>query len=112
MGFMAVKFMVAAGVITLSSWLAGKRPELAGFIVALPLTTLLALAFSYAEYKDSATSVAFAKSVFAGVPISLLFFIPFLLSERLGLTFWQCYAIGLALLVVGYVIHRQLVQWL
>lgn len=112
MGLMVIKLVVAAGVISVSSWLAGKRPELAGFIVALPLTTLLALAFSYAEYKDSATSVAFAKSVFAGIPISLLFFIPFLLSDRLGLSFWHCYAIGLMLLVIGYVIHRQLMQWI
>jgi len=109
---MSIKLAVAAMVIAFSSWLAGRKPELAGFIVALPLTTLLALAFSYAEYKDSATSVAFAKSVFVGIPVSLLFFIPFLLAERLNLSFWQCYALGLLLLLAGYLIHRQLLQWL
>ncbi len=112
MGLMVLKFVIAAAVIAFSSWLAGKRPELAGFIVALPLTTLLALAFSYTEYKDSNASVAFAKSVFIGVPVSLLFFLPFLLADKLHLAFWQCYALGIVLLVAGYFIHRQAVQWL
>lgn len=111
MGLMALKVIVAAGVIAFASWLSGKRPELAGFIIALPLTTLLALAFSHMEYKDNATSVAFAKSVFVAVPVSLLFFTPFLCAERLNLDFWQCYAIGLGLLTVGYFIHRLIIQW-
>lgn len=109
---MAAKIALAASVIAFASWLSGKKPELAGFIVALPLTTLLALAFSAAQYKDSATNIAFAKSVFAGVPVSLLFFIPFLVADRLSLSFWQCYLIGFALLVAGYFLHRQILHWL
>ncbi len=111
MALILLKFGLAAAVIVFSSWLAGKRPELAGFIVALPLTTLLALAFSYGEYRDSAASVTFARSIFAGIPISLMFFIPFLLAERLHLHFWQCYAAGLGLLVIGYFLHRQVMHW-
>jgi hypothetical protein len=107
-----LKLVIAAAVIAFSSWLAGKRPELAGFIVALPLTTLLALAFTQAEYKDSATSVAFARSIFVGVPVSLLFFVPFLFAERLHLAFWQCYVAGLGLLMAGYFIHRGVMQHL
>ncbi len=42
------------------------------------------------------------------VPVSYLFFAPFFLAERFGLSFWQCYALGVALLVAGYVIHRAL----
>lgn len=105
-----IKIALAAGIISFSSWLAGKKPELAGFIIALPLTTLLALAFSYGEYKDNAASVAFARSIFVGVPVSLLFFVPFLFAERLQLNFWQCYAIGIVLLAGGYFIHRFIVQ--
>lgn len=108
---MVAKFVLAAAVIVFCSWLASKKPYLAGFIVALPLTTLLVLAFSYGEYKDSATSVAFAKSVFVGIPVSLLFFVPFLLAEKLNLSFWWCYGIGIMLLIAGYFIHRAVVQY-
>ena len=74
--------------------------------MALPLVTLLALLFSYAEFRDSAKSVEFAKAVFVGVPISLLFFVPFLLAEKLQLSFMACYLSGLVLLVGGYFAHR------
>lgn len=47
-----VKVGIAAGVITFASWLAGKKPELAGFIIALPIASLIALVFSYMEHKD------------------------------------------------------------
>ncbi len=112
MALMLIKFVIAAAVIAFASWLAGKRPELAGFIIALPLTTLLALAFSHAEHRDAEASVIFAKSIVAGIPVSLLFFAPFLLAEQLHLAFWDCYALGIVLLIVGYFLHRYIVTFL
>jgi hypothetical protein len=106
MAFFLLKVVVAALVISFTSWLSGKRPELAGFLVALPFTTLLTLAFSFAEYRDARTSVAFARSIFAAVPLSLLFFVPFLFAEKLRWGFWQLYGAGLGLLVVAYFVHR------
>ena len=107
---MLIKTFVAALVIAFSSWLAGRKPVLAGFIVALPLTTLLVLPFSQLEWKDSANSVHFAKSIFVAVPVSLLFFLPFLFAEKLKLGFWWLYMMGVALLVLGYFIHQALMK--
>jgi len=78
---------------------------LAGFLTALPLTTLLALAFSHLEWGDAKQSVEYAKSVFVAIPVSLLFFIPFLFADKLNLGFWGCYSSGIVLLGVGYFIH-------
>ena len=73
-----LKIVMAGLIIALASWLSGKKPELAGFIIALPLTSIIVLAFSYAEHKNIETSITFSKSIAIGVPISYLFFIPFL----------------------------------
>lgn len=100
-----IKLLISAGVISFASWLSGKRPELAGFIIALPLASLLALAFSYAEHKDAAASIAFAKSILLAVPASWLFFLPFFVADRFQLSFWACYAIGL-----GYGMHQSLLK--
>ncbi len=105
---MLLKIGIAAIVIGFASWLAGKKPELAGFIIALPIVSLLALAFSYIEHKDTASAVTFAKSILIGIPISWLFFAPFFFADRLGGNFWLCYGIGIALLVAGFFIHRYL----
>ncbi len=99
------KTIVAAILISFVSWLSGKRVGLAGFLTALPLTTLLALAFSHLEWADAKQSVEYAKSVFLAVPFSLLFFVPFLFAEKLNLGFWTCYSIGIGLLGIGYFTH-------
>lgn len=100
-----IKIIISVSVIVFSSWLSNKRPELAGFIIALPISTLLVLAFSYGEYNDPAASIKFAKSILTAIPLSLLFFVPFLLADKLPLPFWGLYALGIALLAVGYFAH-------
>ena len=104
------KIIIAAIIIALASWLSGKKPELSGFIIALPLASLIALVFSYLEHKNPETSITFAKSILVGVPVSYLFFLPFFFAKSLGMNFWLIYAIGVILLVVGFVLHRYIVS--
>jgi len=104
------KTIVAAILISFVSWLSGRETGLAGFLTALPLTTLLALAFSHMEWGDTKQSVDYAKSVFVAIPVSLLFFIPFLLAQKFNLGFWMCYSSGILLLGVGYFVHNFLVK--
>jgi len=109
-GVFIAKVFISSAAITLCSWFAGKKPELAGFIIALPIATLLVLPFSHLEWQDQANSVRFAKSIFIGIPVSLLFFAPFLFAEKTNLGFWSSYVIGLFLLAIGFQIHRTLVN--
>ncbi len=102
-----LKTLVAALAIAFTSWLAGKKPELAGFLIAMPLTSLLALVFTQLQHGD-ATSIRMAQSILVGVPLSLLFFVPFLLSRWWPLSFWLCFVLGLMLLLLAYALH----QWL
>ena len=104
--FTSFKVIFSACMIAFASWLSGKKPELAGFIVALPLITLMVLPFSHLEYADPENSVRFAKSIFMAIPLTLLFFVPFLMATKIQLGFWWLYACGLTLLIAGYFIHR------
>ena len=104
------KVLVASILISFVSWLSGKQASLAGFLTALPLTTLLALAFSHLEWGSAEQSVTYAKSIFIAIPVSLLFFVPFLLAKKLQLNFWSCYTSGLVLLVLGYFIHSSIAK--
>lgn len=107
--WMLAKALIAGGIIAFTSWLSGKKPELAGFIIALPLASMLALLFSYTEFQDADKSAAFARSILVAVPLSLMFFLPFFFAEKFHLPFWAMYGIGTALVIAGYFIHR---QWL
>jgi hypothetical protein len=110
MMFMALKVIISTSVIIFASWLAGKKPELAGFITALPLVSIIAIALSYWQNHDPAASSQYAKSIILAVPVSWLFFVPFFFTEKLGINFWSAWAAGLVLLAAGYFIHQGIMK--
>lgn len=106
------KVLVSAILISLASWLSLKKPVLSGFLISLPIVSLIAIFFSYLEHKNFEKTVVFVKSIFIGVPISLLFFVPFIFSKHLNLNFFQTYLSGIVILVIGYFIHKYLASLL
>lgn len=102
----AINVVLTSAILSFVLWLSKTNPVLGGFIVSLPLATLIVLAFSKIQHGDTNNTFALAKSIFIGVPSTLLFFIPFLLADRLKLTFWSSYAIGLSLLAVSFCLHK------
>ena len=108
--FFIFKILLAAVIIAFASWLSGKYPKLAGFIIALPLATIIALVFSYIEHKNPENTIAFAKSVLVAVPVSYFFFIPFFFAKSLNNNFWLIYILGLLLLIIAFFIHKFIVS--
>ena len=96
--------LVSALVIGIAAWLSRRYPETVGFFVALPLATMLVLPLAYLQHRDPSSVFGMARSILVALPITLLFFVPFLLRERFS--FWGAYALGCALLPVGYFAHR------
>ena len=101
------QILFSASLLTFSAWLSKKNPEAAGFLIALPLATIIVLPFSYWTHGDPENSVQLARNILKAIPISLTFFIPFALAGRFQLGFWQAYSFGLTLLVVSYLVVKQ-----
>ena len=106
-----LKILISSLIISFASWLSFKKPQISGFIVALPLVSLITLAFSYIEHQDKEKTLLFAKSILIGIPASLMFFIPFLLSKTIGTGFWMTYFLGILFLVAGFFIHKYIMQF-
>ena len=53
-----------------------------------------------------------AKSIFAAVPVTMAFFLPFLFAGKLGLSFWQAYGLACLTLCLGFLVHRVVVPYL
>lgn len=104
--FFVAKVLIAALVIAGSSSLAARFPVVAGYITALPLTSLLALSFAYAQTGNGSGAAKFAQSIFLAIPVSLLFFVPFLFYNRWKGPFWLYIGSGLFFLYVGFFIQR------
>ena len=102
---------IAAGlIIAFSSWLAGQYQKLAGFIIALPIASLIAIVFSYYEHNDTEKTIMYAKSILIAVPLSYFFFLPFFFAKQLNMNFWIINSSGLLLLILAYFIHKFLVK--
>ena len=110
--FFLFKTLLAGLIIAFSSWLAGQNPKMAGFIIALPIASLIAIAYTYYEHDNAANTIVYAKSILIAVPVSYLFFVPFFFAKQLGNNFWLIYGSGILLLVLGYFIHKFIVNFL
>ena len=100
--------LVSAVVIGVAAWLSRRYPVTAGFVIALPLATLLVLPLAYLQHRDAGSAFQMARSILVALPITVLFFIPFLMRDRFS--FWGAYALGCALLPVGYFVHRAIMR--
>lgn len=100
------KVILSAIIIAFVSWLSGRKPVLAGFIIALPLMSMLAILFSYLEYKDMDKINRFTLSIIVAVPLSLTFFIPFLANQWFKMSFPLTYCLAVIFLVISFFLHR------
>jgi hypothetical protein len=108
-----LNIFMSASIISLALWVAKANPILGGFVISLPLSTLIALAFSKLQNHDVGNTFLLAKSIFVAVPLTLVFFVPFLLAERMKLSFWTSYLIGLGLLSISFGVHKWItINWM
>jgi len=49
--FFFVKVLIAGIIISFASWLSGQYPKLSGFIIALPISSLIAIIFYITNIK-------------------------------------------------------------
>lgn len=108
--FFIIKLLVSGFVIALASWISVKKTVLAGFIVALPLISILAILFAYIEHRDMSKINEFAFAIVVAVPLSMVFFIPFLANKWLKMNFTLSFGIGIGLLGVAYYLHQVLLK--
>lgn len=106
-GFFFVKVVVSALVIALASEIAKRDSFWGALLVAMPLTSILAISWLYAETRDNSMVSRFARDIFLLVPGSLLFFLPFLLETKTQLGFLPNLLAGLALLGVAIWVMRR-----
>jgi hypothetical protein len=100
-GLFLVKVVVSALVIAFASELAKRDSFWGALLVALPLTSVLAVSWLYAETRDNVLVTRFARDIFLLVPGSLVFFLPFLLETKTRLGFVPNLLAGLVLLALA-----------
>jgi hypothetical protein len=91
-----VNGVIAGFVIVAVSEVARRYARAADVILAVPLVVFAVYALMYLREPDLAPISRMAREMLVLVPLSLTFFVPVAFAERLQLTFWPAFAIGLA----------------
>lgn len=75
----------------------GRFPRLGALLLTLPLVSILAFVTLWTKEGEMTTITQLAKETLVLVPLGLPFFLPFVLSNRTGLSFWSTFAVGVSL---------------
>ncbi len=108
LGFV-INVVFSALVIGAATYLSRRYPGTAGFVAALPLTTMLLFALGRAQHGEAFESARLGKSMLLAIPLSSTFLLPFVFGPKLNLSFGLSYLAGIGLLVLGFVLHRALI---
>jgi len=101
------KVLLSALVIAVATEVAKRNTFWGALIVALPLTSVLAMTWLYAESRDDRLVAHFARDILMLVPVSLVFFLPFLLERKTQLGFLPNLTVGIGLLALAVWLLRR-----
>lgn len=104
--FFAVKVVISAVIIAGVSELAKRLPSLGGLIAAMPLTTLLALIWLYAETGDYSLAHSFTRSVLFAIAPTVVFFIAALILFRKGIPFPLIILLSFVVYIGAALVHQ------
>ncbi len=100
-----LRVLISAFVIAGVAEVGRRRGLLAAILASLPLTSILALSFLYAETRDTARVVALSSSIFWAVLPSLVFFLTLPLLLKLGLRFVPAMLLSSAIMALAYSVY-------
>ena len=96
-----VNGVIAGFVVVAVSEVARRSPRVADVILAVPLVVFAVYALIYLRTPDLAPIARMARQMLVLVPLSLTFFVPLAFAERLDLTFWAAFVMGLGLVTAS-----------
>jgi len=99
-----VKLIVSAAVIVLASELAKRSSWLGALIIALPLTSLLAMYWLYQDTGDATQVAQLSRSIFWLVLPTLTLFLAFPWAVERGWGFWRALGLGAGASLASYAV--------
>ncbi len=105
-----IKIGLSVAALLAAAEVAKRSPFWGALIVALPLTSMLAVVWLYNDTHDSAKVSEFARDIFYLVPPSLLFFVPFLFETKTHWPFWANFAAGMIVMAAGMATIKFLIK--
>jgi len=92
--------LIAGAVIVGVTALSNRSPRMGGFLLTLPLVSILAFISTWQQKHDLETIARLSRETLVLVPLGLPFFVPLAFAGKFGLGFWSAFGLGIVLAVV------------
>jgi len=100
-----INTLLSALIISFAAELGKRSSLLAAIVISLPLSSMLALSFLYADTKDTGKVIAFSYGILWLILPSLAFFLILPQFLKWGMNYWGALALSAAAMVVIYTIY-------
>src|SRR4051794_29693289 len=97
MWMLIARGIIAGVVVVVVALVANRHPRLGGFLLTLPIVSILAFIASWQQKHDLLAVSRLAKETLVLVPLGLPFFVPLAFAEKLGMGYWTAFGTGLVL---------------
>lgn len=111
MGYYMVKLLISAGIIVVVSEVAKHNAVMGGLIKSLPLISIIALVWLYADTHDTAKAAALSTSTFWFVLPTLPMFLIFPALLEKGIGFYSSLGISIVIMLGCYLITIAILRW-
>lgn len=102
--------VVAALIISLSTYLFKRSSFLASLLISLPLTSIIALSFIFIDSGNIEEVSRVSKSIFWLVIPSLPFFLFLPIFLRIGISFWISISLSSAVCILIFIPYRIIIS--
>ena len=96
-----VRIIFAAVMIGVVSEVSHRLPRVGAVLLTLPVVSIIAIVMTWFRDHDLKNLSELSRETLILVPLGLPFFIPLAFAERLGLSFWSAFGIGLTLATIS-----------
>jgi hypothetical protein len=89
--------LIAAVIVASVTEVSKRFPRTGALLLTLPLVSILAFIMSWNKDRDLTAIARLAREMLVLVPLSLPFFVPLALCDKLGLSFWKALVLGIGM---------------
>jgi hypothetical protein len=97
------KALLTGSTVVAVSEIAGRMPRLGGFLLSLPLISIIAFIMTWSISPKPEVINNLAQEMLILIPLTLIFYVPFLFVNQINFSFWMALVLGifLTLILVG-----------
>lgn len=100
MWFLIAKALLTVVIVVGVSEIAGRMPRLGGLILSLPFISIIAFIMTWSTSPKPEVVSNLAKEMLILIPLTLVFYVPFLFVNQTNFSFWTALALGIFLTLV------------